>query len=118
MSVSARFGVRWQGDAQAAFDEAVQHLGAAAAPKRIFDRMQTGPYAPLSVRIASAGLGSPYLQIAPSLRCTRRAQRSRFGGESSLSKPRAPHHLAAGTWSTFFESAESFAGVSLDRTRA
>ena len=65
MSVSARFGVRWQGDAQAAFDEAVQHLGAAAAPKRIFDRMQTGPYAPLSVRIASAGLGSPYLRIAP-----------------------------------------------------
>ena len=28
-----------------------------------------------------------------------------------------PHHLAAGAWSTFFESAESFA-VSLDRTRA
>jgi len=34
-----------------------------------------------------------------------------------LSKPRVPHHLAAGAWSTFFESAESFA-VSLDRTRA
>ena len=51
------------------------------------------------------------------LRCTRRAQRSRFGGESSLSKPRVPHHLAAGAWSTFFESAESFA-VLLDRTHA
>ena len=34
-----------------------------------------------------------------------------------MSKPRAPHHLAAGARSTFFESAESFA-VSLDRTRA